>query len=217
MPSAARPEPERETLLVLARYPERGRVKTRLARGIGEAAALACYRRMLDATLDLALQTAAKGRRVVVWVAPGARLDAFRRAYPGNLEWKPQREGDLGTRLAAAFGEAQSAGARRIVAIGSDCPGLDGERVDEAFAALSGAPAVLGPAEDGGYYLLGLSCTVPGIFQKIPWGGADVLARTVERIRAAGIRPVLLPVLRDVDEAADLAALSSAIPEGGHP
>lgn len=204
-PAARRPE----ALLVLARHPARGRVKTRLAREIGDLAALAVYRRMLGWTISLARAEARRGRRVAIWVDPPGRIPAFRRGHARGLACVPQPRGDLGARLRAAFRGAFRSGALRAVAIGTDCPALRRRHLDEAFRRLRGTDAVLGPAADGGYYLLGLARPVPGLFDRIAWGGPRVLRQTLGRLRLAGIRAWVLPALRDVDEARDMEACES--------
>ena len=195
----------RETLLVFARHPQKGRVKTRLAREIGEDAALRIYMRMLVGTLDLARAQAALSRRVSVWVDPAEGLPAFQHGWGKGLPCHPQSGGGLGERLAVAFETAWSEGASRVLAIGSDCPALSSAHLDQAFDSLSRTPAVLGPALDGGYYLIGLSKPVLGLFEDIPWSTPEVLAKTLEKLERAGIHPELLETLSDVDEAKDLA------------
>jgi rSAM/selenodomain-associated transferase 1 len=145
--------------------------------------------------------------RVAAWLGDGP-------------EYHPQADGDLGDRLRAAFDHAFAGGARRVVVIGSDLPDLSAHHLRRAFRALDGAPAVLGPARDGGYWLLGLRRPVPEAFDGIPWSTGSVLARTVERLRAAGAGPALLDELADVDEAADLppgwrAWAEQGVGEGG--
>lgn len=191
-----------EALLVFARHPERGKVKTRLAEGIGEAAALGAYESMLRSTLDL---VRGQPRPATVWVAPATRLEAFRSRWAQGLPCAAQPEGDLGGRLRHAFEAAWSGGASRVVAIGSDCPALARNHLEQAFEALSRTSAVLGPARDGGYYLIGLSKRVPGVFEEIPWSTPEALAKTLERLRTAGVRPELLETLNDVDVVEDLA------------
>ena len=193
-----------EALLVFGRHPELGKVKTRLARGIGEHAALSAYEGMLRSTLDLAAGQVALGRRVAVWVDPADRLEAFRRSWGRDLDCRPQPKGPLGERLASAETEARREGSSRVVLIGSDCPPLQERHLEEAFTVLRTSPAVLGPALDGGYYLVGLSREIPGVFEGIPWSTPAVLDKTLERLAEAGIRPMMLETLQDVDEAKDL-------------
>lgn len=193
-----------EALLVFARHPEKGKVKTRLARGIGDTKALAVYEAMLAATLLLAHAQAKRGRAVGIWVDPPDRLETFRGSWGKDLDCRPQPQGPLGERLAVAEAETRREGASRVVLIGSDCPQLEERHLEEAFATLRTAPSVLGPALDGGYYLIGLSREIPGIFEGIPWSTPAVLARTLEKLERSGIRPELLETLSDVDEAKDL-------------
>jgi hypothetical protein len=106
----------------------------------------------------------------------------------------------------SAFRAAFEDGADRVAIIGSDLPELSAALLRRAFDALESHAAVLGPARDGGYYLLGMRMMVEGLFDGIPWSTKEVLARTLERLRAAGIEPAVLDTLTDVDEVADLPA-----------
>jgi rSAM/selenodomain-associated transferase 1 len=119
-----------------------------------------------------------------------------------------QSTGDLGQKLHAAFAALRSAGAEETVAIGSDSPTLDPERISEALDALRTHDAVLGPCEDGGYYLIGVRGELPGIVEDIPWSTADVTRRTLERAAALGASLHCLPAWYDVD---DLPSLERAI------
>ena len=186
--------------LVFVRAPELGRVKTRLAAALGDDGALRVYRRLAEHTVREAREV---GGELRVHFTPAER-DAEVRAWLGDAVYIPQAAGDLGTRMEAAFRAAFDAGAERVVIIGSDLPDLSAALLRRAFDALASHPAVLGPARDGGYYLLGMTSLIPGIFHDIPWSTATVLARTLERLRAAGIEPVLLDTLTDVDEVEDL-------------
>ena len=105
-----------------------------------------------------------------------------------------------------AFARAFADGAERVVIVGSDLPDVSASLLRRAFDVLDSHPAVLGPARDGGYYLLGLTRPVDGIFRGIAWSTPDVLAATLDRFRAAGIDPVMLEELSDVDEVGDLPA-----------
>jgi uncharacterized protein len=189
---------DREILVVFARAPVEGTVKTRLAAALGPAAALAAYRE-LGATVLRGVRE--PGRRIVVCHTPADAAGRVAEWLGRDLELEPQSEGDLGARLRAAFGARFAAGAVRVVVIGTDCPTVDAAVVAEAFASLERADVVLGPARDGGYYLIGLTRPSPTLFLDIPWSTPRVLAATLERAAAAGLRVHLLDEREDVDTA----------------
>jgi rSAM/selenodomain-associated transferase 1 len=189
-------------ILVFVRAPEAGRVKTRLAASIGAEAALRVYRRLAEHTLREALAVA--GAEVRVHFTPAdaeAGVHAWLGEGPALL---PQADGDLGKRMRDAFARAFADGHRRVVIIGSDLPEMRADLLRRAIVLLDGHDAVVGPARDGGYYLLGLTQLVEGIFAGIAWSTPGVLAATLERLQAAGITPALLEPLADVDEVGDL-------------
>lgn len=198
----------RSRLLLFAKAPVPGTVKTRLVPALGEAGAARLHARLVEHALAVA---AGSGLAPVeLWCAPATDHPFFAAcaaAHPVRL--RPQRGGDLGERmhhaLAAALEEAESA-----VLMGSDCPAIDGGYLAQAFVALEeGADLVLGPAADGGYVLVGLRRPQPPLFRDIPWGGAEVLARTRERAHSLGLTVRELPELWDVDRPEDLARLRS--------
>ncbi|HEX8211860.1 MAG TPA: TIGR04282 family arsenosugar biosynthesis glycosyltransferase [Longimicrobium sp.] len=189
--------------LVFVRAPVAGRVKTRLAAALGAEGALRVYRRLAEHTLH---EARALGGEVRVHFTPadaGAEVRAWLGEGPLYL---PQSAGDLGARMEAAFRAAFHDGADRVVIIGSDLPDLSTALLRRAFDALESHPAVIGPARDGGYYLLGMRMMIEGLFDGIPWSTDEVLARALERLHAAGIEPALLDTLSDVDELDDLPA-----------
>ncbi|HEX8328636.1 MAG TPA: TIGR04282 family arsenosugar biosynthesis glycosyltransferase [Hymenobacter sp.] len=198
------PGPEQSRLLVFARVPLLGRVKSRLAATIGNEAALATYRELLAITREAVV---ASGVPATVWLADtaGAAPTAAEAGEWPGLAVRCQPAGDLGERMTAAFAHAFAEGAGRVVIIGTDCPGLRAAHLAQAFASLAENDLVLGPATDGGYYLLGLQAPRPTLFQDKPWSTATVLAETVAEARRLGLRVALLPELRDVDDATDLA------------
>jgi rSAM/selenodomain-associated transferase 1 len=191
-------------LLVFVRAPELGRVKTRLAAAIGDGAALRVYRRLAEHTLAIARELAMEDVEVRVHYAPGGAGEAVRGWLGEGPIYLPQAEGDLGMRMRDAFERAFADGAERVVIVGSDLPELSAPLLRRAFGLLDGAAAVIGPARDGGYYLLGLPGMIDGIFDGIEWSTPGVLAATLERLRAAEIDPAMLPVLADVDTVEDL-------------
>jgi uncharacterized protein len=194
-----------DCILVFVRAPQAGRVKTRLAAQIGAEAALRVYRRLAEHAVELA-RSVGPDAAVRIHFTPVDADEAVRAWLGGGAEYLPQADGDLGGRMEAAFRAAFDAGHRRVVIIGSDLPGLTAELLGDAFGRLDRHPVVLGPAHDGGYYLLGLRGMVPEIFRDIPWSTREVFDATVARLAALGITPARLPVLGDVDVAADLPA-----------
>jgi rSAM/selenodomain-associated transferase 1 len=199
-----------EHLLIFAREPVLGRVKTRLAADIGPEAALATYRELLALTAA-AVQAAQVPATVWLAEAPtelalGTAANATRPEWPG-LPWRVQpAAGSLGERMAHAFAEAFAAGAGRVVIIGTDCPGLSADLLRQAFAQLATHDLVVGPATDGGYYLLGMKQLHTSLFAGKQWSTATVLPATLADAARLGLRVAQLPTLADVDSAADLAA-----------
>lgn len=193
-----------DAILIFVRAPVAGRVKTRLAAEIGNDAALRVYRRLAEHAVSAA--RAADGAAVRIHFTPAEDGDAVRAWLGAGAEYLPQADGDLGERMRRAFETAFAAGHRRVVIIGSDLPDLSAEALRTAFDLLDSHAAVLGPARDGGYYLLGMTEMIDGIFDGVPWSTPAVLDATLARLRTAGARAAMLPVLADVDEAADLPA-----------
>jgi rSAM/selenodomain-associated transferase 1 len=186
-----------DTVLVFARAPRLGAVKRRLARGIGAAAALRFYRRQLASVLG---EVARDGRwRCLVAVTPDR--EGMRARLPWRVARVPQGHGGLGERMDRAM-----RGRRRVVVVGSDIPGLCRADIAAAFSALGRAHAVFGPAEDGGYWLVGLGPRRPARpFGAVRWSSEHALADTV--VNFCGRRIALLRRLRDVDTAEDFWAL----------
>lgn len=197
----------RTRLIVLAKAPVAGRVKTRLAATIGAEAALRVHCRLLEATFALARGS---GADTLEWRydAAGGDPDGPQAALPARmaaLGWRvgPQRGEDLGARMREAL-EAALAEGERPVLVGGDCPSLRAGDLRDAFSALEAAHAVFAPAEDGGYALVGLSSPAPTLFEGLPWGTPQVMALTRSRAAAAGLRVALLRTVWDVDVEADL-------------
>jgi rSAM/selenodomain-associated transferase 1 len=194
---------------VFLKAPRIGFAKTRLARGIGPRRALSLYRAFARDQLEWLAGfpcaerqiqfTPRSGRKACLALLPPGGRGAFRAV--------PQAGGDLGRRLRAAFAAAFRGGARRVVAVGTDAPLLSPGILARAFRCLARKDLVLGPARDGGYYLIGLGRHVPRLFRSIPWSSGKVLAATLARAREAGLAAAILPALGDIDSAADVAAL----------
>lgn len=187
-------------LLIFVKHPVAGQSKTRLAAGIGHDKALAVYKALLAHT---AAQVATlPQKRVVFYGNLVPTTDLWQAAgYVRQLQEGP----DLGARMWQAFRWSMEQGYDRIVVIGSDCPGLTTGILAQAFEQLDHHDAVLGPAKDGGYYLLGLRQPRPEIFLDKTWSTADVAERTRQDLDGLGLSCAELPILNDVDTVEDLA------------
>jgi rSAM/selenodomain-associated transferase 1 len=199
--------PPSQRLLVFARVPELGRVKTRLGTSIGAERALAVYEAMLRDLLH-SIGTSSEDLEIEILWAPtsAANGDALRRAF-GEHDLAMQTGSDLGDRLAMAFSERFFFHrTQKIVAIGVDDPLLSRAMIDEAFALLESCDWVIGPAEDGGYYLIGCRGAIfnPAIFRSMPWGSNEVLHLTLDRIRESRHTVSMLPARYDIDVIEDL-------------
>lgn len=194
------------SVIVFARTPEPGAAKTRLIPRLGAAGAAELHARMTRRALDTAC--AAFPGAVELCCAPDAAHPSFRDI--GAVRLEEQGPGDLGERMHRALARAVGP----ALLIGSDCPALTPGYLHAAAAALeSGAEAVIGPAEDGGYVLIGARRSVPALFTGIEWGSAGVLDAQRERLRALGWRWAELARLWDVDRPADLERLRGLAPE----
>jgi len=188
-------------LLVFLKYPTPGKVKTRLAASMGAEAASAAYRTCAEQTLER-LRT--WHTQSVVFVDPPDALSSVRDWLGPTWRLSPQQGATLGERLAHATRAAFANGATRVVVIGTDSPWLTPEEIEQAFAALEHADVVLGPSEDGGYYLIGLSQPQPALFEGIAWSTASVYQHTLERANALGLRVYTARLGYDVDRLEDL-------------
>jgi len=187
-----------DILLLLIRNPRLGKVKTRLARTVGDAEALHIYRILLEKTRQAAL-----GVQAERWLFYSDFMETGDDWPETHFQKKVQSGSDLGDRMEQAFQQAFDAGAGKVLIIGSDCPGLTGLLLQEAFDRLDNADFVLGPTPDGGYYLLGMKDLDVSVFRGIVWSTDTVRTSTLEKIQAAGKTCSLLPELSDVDTEAD--------------
>lgn len=196
--------PHRDRLIIFARYPEVGKAKTRLIPALGPEGATALYRQLAEYTLA---QVHAFQLRYPVDIEvrfAGGTQELMQRWLGQDLLHTEQGAGDLGERMARSLQAAFAAGATRSVIIGTDCPQLDAAILQTAFAQLEQHDLVLGPAQDGGYYLIGLRRVVPALFAEIAWSTAAVFAQTVELAEQLGLAIALLPTLSDIDYPEDL-------------
>lgn len=200
--------------MLFARAPQRGRVKTRLVPPLTAHQALALHLACLEATARLLASLPNRIHRFLYLTGTPrrARRSMRRLGLPAAVTVRTQRGRDLGARLERMFRELFAAGYERVLVIGSDTPTLPRTRLLEALASLRRVEVVVGPTEDGGYYLIGCRRSpLPDIFRGIPWGTAQTFARTRARLRRTRVRFRVLPRWYDVDRPADLARLAREV------
>lgn len=185
-----------ELLIVFVKNPELGKVKTRLAKDIGDEEALAVYKKLLKTTIEAAQACRANVRFY------------FSNSVDENIwseeQSKIQSEGDLGAKMKNAFQDGFSEGYDRIVIIGSDLPDMSSALIDKSFQSLSFMDTVIGPASDGGYYLLGKKKMITELFENVLWSTNEVLETTLERLTKKKESYFLLETKNDIDTKEDL-------------
>lgn len=184
-----------------AKFPEPGKVKTRLAKDIGPGAAAAFYRRITEYVLKRT-SPLDSGYLRIVFYTPDAMRQRFEEWLRSEV-MRPQRGTDVGERMANALEEMFEMGAKKAIVVGADIPGLHRGIIDRAFGALDSADIVVGPALDGGYYLIGMKSTHPEIFLNIDWGTGEVFSKTVFNIKKMGLHYCTVESLFDVDSLDD--------------
>jgi len=182
------------------KYPEPGKVKTRLAAELGANAAANLYRDWIGIVLRNIQAVRALHR--IVGYFDGAAIEQFADWFPLVDDWLPQPTGDLGERLTFAFEWGHARGSQ-VLAIGTDCLELNSAHIAHAASQLSENDAVFGPASDGGYYLVGTSRFVTGFFDGVRWSSSHTLSDHLERCEKLGFRVSLLGELADIDTADD--------------
>lgn len=199
----------KEHLIVFTRYPEPGTTKTRLIPLLGADGAASLQRKMTEHTL-LQVKRLSTQRELSVEIRyKGGNKNLMQTWLGQNFEYRPQSGGDLGQRMKRSFEDAFGAGATTAVIIGTDIPEITEGIIEKAFSVLQQKNMALGPAKDGGYYLIGLqknslSQAIPDLFSSINWGAGDVLKKTIKIAKHSELSFTLLDVLQDVDHPEDL-------------
>ncbi len=197
----------RERVIVFTRYPEAGKTKTRLIPRLGSDGAAALQRAMTEHAIQQVLELR-KDRTISVEIRYQGGNEALVTHWLGpDLLYREQRGEDLGGRMRSAFQEAFAQGAERVLLMGTDCPGITERIVEKGFQELARSDLVIGPAADGGYYLLGMKRLYPLLFSGISWGTNDVLDQTIEKARIQGLSVTFVDRLEDVDRPEDLHVL----------
>tara|TARA_R110002049_G_scaffold3502_1_gene26224 strand:- start:2931 stop:3554 length:624 start_codon:yes stop_codon:yes gene_type:complete len=188
-------------LIIFIKNPELGKVKTRLASSIGDEKALKVYKILLERTKEIVLRVNSK--RFLYYSNSIQDSDGWGTAF---FSKQIQDRGDLGERMKDAFKKAFLEGSSKVLIVGSDCYDLSSDIIELAFKSLEQKDTVIGPANDGGYYLLGMKGFIPEIFEDIEWSTSTVFDETVRKLKDLKQSVNILPELIDIDELSDLQA-----------
>jgi rSAM/selenodomain-associated transferase 2/rSAM/selenodomain-associated transferase 1 len=198
-----------ERLIDFTRFPEPVKTKTRLIPALGAKGAARLQRQMTEHILATAAKISNRPGLTTEVRHEGGNTGLMQEWLGSQFSYRPQGPGDLGRRMARAFEEAFRDSKKAAVIVGSDIPGISADIIQQAFERLQKNDLVLGPARDGGYYLIGIKNTIPAetcarLFEGINWGTGEVLSQTLHTARESGLRFVLLQSLADVDHPVDL-------------
>ncbi len=191
----------REHLIIFTRYPIAGQTKTRLIPALGAAGAADLQRQLTEFTLR---QVRSLTQDISIYFS-GGNLAQMQHWLGSSWQYQPQTGTNLGDRLSNAFQQSVTQGYQSTVIIGIDCPELNPEILQAAFANLQDHDLVLGKAHDGGYYLIGLQHNVNELFTEMRWGTDQVFAETLRRSQSLNLKTKILPTLHDIDYPEDLA------------
>jgi len=202
-----------EVLLVFLRYPEAGAVKTRLIPDLGEFDAARLYKRLAEHVVDETDRMAHTGMTRIAVVSPKDMISETQAWLGRGLQYLPEGGYNLATHLELAFAHAFDNGAKRVIAIGTDCIELSVAHMRKAFSILHRKDVVLGPALDGGVTVIGLRKPRPDLFADIEWGTNHVFQQLKKKVVSMGASAEFLPTLRDIDRYEDIVALAPEWPD----
>ena len=198
------PKIAKQHLIIFTRYPQPGKTKTRLIPALGAEGAANLQRQMSEYTLSKVKKFQESTEISFEVRFAGGNLQLMQNWLGTELNYQLQGEGDLGKRMENSFLSAFNQGAREVVIIGIDCPGVNAEVLAKAFQKIQNCDILLGPAVDGGYYLIGLKRVIGKLFTNIDWGTARVLQQTVDIAQKLSLSVAYLQTLADVDIPEDL-------------
>lgn len=198
----------KQALVVMARVPEVGKVKTRLTAALGESGAFELYKCLLK---DLLFRIATLNNKdIFIFHTPDKITEELTSIIPDNMHLTPQEGNDLGERMFNAIENLLDDGYKSVVVIGSDSPDIPLDSIEEGFLKLEGDESfVIGPSTDGGYYLIGANCPIYTPFENINWGTDGVFESTISNLQKAGINYELLGEWHDIDTEEDLELLKN--------
>ncbi|HEV3204999.1 MAG TPA: TIGR04282 family arsenosugar biosynthesis glycosyltransferase [Gemmataceae bacterium] len=216
IPVIREPLTVKQALVIMAKAPRPGRTKTRLCPPLSHEQAADLYRCFLMDTITIAREAVAAeaAPTSIILIYPEGDRELLANLIPATVELMEQRQGDLGTGLQGAFEDYLDGGHRRVVIIGTDSPSMPASLISEAFYVLKDHDLVLGPARDGGYYLIGLNQSYPRLFDRIAWSDDRVLAQTLARAAQLELDVQLLPPWYDIDTVAELRELIGELATG---
>lgn len=208
--------PQSRWVIVFAKAPEPGRVKTRLAARVGGQAATQIYRRMAERLWALLLRVRRiEGHRLALAFDPPRAGSEMRAWLPDADAYLPQTTGNLGDRISTAASQILEQGALAVTLVGTDCPCLSAFHLAQGFEACGPHPFALGPTEDGGFYALTLTRNAQTLIPRLPalpWSSPLTAARLLEEAALLGLEGAMLPTLRDLDTLDDLAFHRRSLP-----
>lgn len=203
-------EPPNTNLLIFSKYPIAGKAKTRLIPALGAEVAAQLHRRLAESAIDIARswkrEISRNTNRITVHYT-GTGKEDFYNWLGSDLGYQEQPTGDLGQRICTAFESAFECGIEHVIGIGTDVPTLTTAILQQAEKNLEDHDLVLGPAADGGYYLIGMNSFFPELFTEIDWGTERVYEQTQKICSRLGLKIAVLPILHDIDRPEDLNLL----------
>ena len=191
-------------IIVFAKLPVDGKVKTRLAEKMGDKFAVSFYKFCAEHTFDEVLKLKQPASDLFLFYSEESELEQIKKWASEKFSYYSQKGNDLGEKMYNAFRLIFNSGYKNVVLIGTDIPDINYKIIEKAFSYLETADCVLGPASDGGYYLLGLKSNTIDLFSGIEWSGDSVLKKTIKKLKHLGISYFLLDKLIDIDTQEDL-------------
>lgn len=198
----------RKAIIIFLKYPEKGKVKTRLAKTVGTKEALKIYRQFIKITLDKLRKF--KEINQFIFYIPKGKKKLLEKSYSSNFTYCLQRGKDLGERMYNALSFINRLGYKQVIIIGTDSPTLPSRFIYQAFSKLNNVDLVLGPCNDGGYYLISIKKPIKELFEDIDWSTNRVFNQTLQKAKHLNLKVKILPCWYDIDTIEDLKNLSSS-------
>ena len=193
-----------KAIIVFARLPVIGKVKTRLAKDLGIDFATSFYKVCAEHTFNEVLKLERTGIAPILFCSEESEFDEVKKWSNNKFGYFPQQGHDLGERMLNAFNAISNAGYRNIILVGTDSPGISAELMDDGLDLLKNYKCVIGPSDDGGYYLIGFNSTVYDLFHCMEWSTDSVFSKTIERLKGENLSYFVMEEMIDIDTKEDL-------------